>query len=347
MSEDAVVVFLHALIQCRDRLAEAAEVRGGLAADELVQTAAVSKFNALMTAAQIPDDVDDAAVRRAARLGGDATKCVRAAKQKLSKLAERVRRNWPPESEALATRECRALNEAFVALRPYATCERNVDGIPTDPVSADLACHQLEQARYEADRPELGDILAEIVRFLTPLEEHRRTRLSRKYKTQPQWRAAALLACELIEQEEGEKPMPDFGAWFATIRAGLQSAFPGITEGDVLAALAEGVNKGALRSDGDSYRIVARPVAAGQSRRVKLRIADDAVTVEGKSYRLRGGNDAAFLRVLLENRGVAVKADALERAIRERPSRIYARLPERIQKLIDKPGRGQRGYILH
>jgi len=79
-----------------------------------------------------------------------------------------------------------------------------------------------------------------------------------------------------------------------------------------------------------------------------IAVSDDGATVnlDGKNHRLNGEKDAPFLRALLAERGKAIKADVLERTIGERPARIYRRLPVQIQRLIDKPGRGQTGYIL-
>ncbi|MCK6484913.1 MAG: hypothetical protein L6R00_12360 [Phycisphaerae bacterium] len=108
------------MIDSRDRLIDASELRGGLAADDAVREQAIAKYNELCAAAQIPATLCDAAILHAARLGGDATACVRAACAALDALAERVRRDWPGDVGAFGSDEWRELNEAIVRLRPYA-----------------------------------------------------------------------------------------------------------------------------------------------------------------------------------------------------------------------------------
>jgi len=66
----------------------------------------------------------------------------------------------------------------------------------------------------------------------------------------------------------------------------------------------------------------------------------DTADLDGKTYRLRGGRDAAFLKALQEAEGGPRKANDLESVLCERPSRIYKRLAKELQEIIDKPGRG-------
>lgn len=116
---DAIAVLLHRIIEALDSLVEASELRGGLAADDGVREQAIAKYNELCAAAQIPDALFDAAILHAARLGGDATACVRAACAALDALAERVRRDWPGDVGAFGSDEWCELNEAIAKLRPY------------------------------------------------------------------------------------------------------------------------------------------------------------------------------------------------------------------------------------
>lgn len=82
---------------------------------------------------------------------------------------------------------------------------------------------------------------------------------------------------------------------------------------------------------------------------IKVKVSADGstVTVDGVTERLQGQRDGEFIRLLVKEPGAAIKADALECALGERPSRIYKRLPKIIAEHISKPGRGQTGYIFN
>lgn len=115
---------------------------------------------------------------------------------------------------------------------------------------------------------------------------------------------------------------------------GLDAAELGRVAADVDGA----IDVAAAGTQADSTRQVVKPTT--------IKVSEDIVKVNGKPFRLRGGNDSKLLRLLLKKRGKAVKADIIERTIGERPARIFERLPKPVQELIQKPGRGQTGYIL-
>lgn len=76
-----------------------------------------------------------------------------------------------------------------------------------------------------------------------------------------------------------------------------------------------------------------------------LKINNDIAELDGQTYSLSGQRDADFLQLLQKAKGQPVKANILQGRLGEQPNRIYDRLPEPLQKIIDKPGRGQKtGY---
>ncbi len=73
---------------------------------------------------------------------------------------------------------------------------------------------------------------------------------------------------------------------------------------------------------------------------------DDFAFLEGRRIRLRGKNAAPFLEHLKRAEGASLKAASLEATLHERPARICHNLPESLQRIIDKPGRGRVGYAM-
>ncbi len=68
-----------------------------------------------------------------------------------------------------------------------------------------------------------------------------------------------------------------------------------------------------------------------------------------KRVQLGGKQEAEFLQLLIDaakDGHPIVKADFIERTLEVRPSRVFARLPQEIQQLVHKPGRGGSGYSL-
>ncbi|MEK6675133.1 MAG: hypothetical protein AABZ47_05685 [Planctomycetota bacterium] len=72
--------------------------------------------------------------------------------------------------------------------------------------------------------------------------------------------------------------------------------------------------------------------------------ADDTAELDGKTFRLTGANDARFLETLQEQKGMTLSATSLGDAIDERPDRVYKRLKKSLQRIIEKPGKGRKGY---
>jgi len=100
----------------------------------------------------------------------------------------------------------------------------------------------------------------------------------------------------------------------------------------------------------DTAAHAAPPAAPGQAkrrRRSTLKVNEQAelAILDGVEYRLRGGHAVTFVKILHDARGQRVTATYLQK-LGIRADREYARLPEALQDLIDKPGRGQKGYRL-
>lgn len=71
----------------------------------------------------------------------------------------------------------------------------------------------------------------------------------------------------------------------------------------------------------------------------------DVATLDGKTYPLRGRNDSTLLTKLKDAQGMPCSAAVLETEIGEKPSAIYRRLPDALQRIIERPERGARtGY---
>jgi len=82
-------------------------------------------------------------------------------------------------------------------------------------------------------------------------------------------------------------------------------------------------------------------------RPAQVKVSGDGKTlhVDGVPYRISGGHCAEFLRALLKKRGHPVTSTSLVK-LGVRADREYRKLPAKVRDLIDKPGRGQTGYIL-
>ena len=86
-----------------------------------------------------------------------------------------------------------------------------------------------------------------------------------------------------------------------------------------------------------------RPI--GERLILRTAVGGDYAELDGERFSLSGENDLQFLSHLLEQDGAPLKAQTIEDSLRERPSRIYDRLPKQIQKIIHKPGSGfKTGY---
>lgn len=70
----------------------------------------------------------------------------------------------------------------------------------------------------------------------------------------------------------------------------------------------------------------------------------DLAELDGETYRLSGAGDADFLIMLKKAKGQPVPGRTLETKAQKRPDRVYKALHEALQKIIEKPGRGQEGY---
>jgi hypothetical protein len=79
---------------------------------------------------------------------------------------------------------------------------------------------------------------------------------------------------------------------------------------------------------------------------VKSNTGDDLARLDGKEYRLTGASDATFLELLQKKQGGPILTNTLQQSCEDRPARIYKRLPNAIQRIIDKPGQrtGKKGY---
>lgn len=115
----------------------------------------------------------------------------------------------------------------------------------------------------------------------------------------------------------------------------------------------------ACRDDFQDYlRAVAKHVGKKGVSPVKLpswkkltvkrsKSGDDFANLGNQRFRLKGRNAASFLEHLKQAEGASIKANTLEVILHERPARIFGKLPQSLQRIIDKPGRGRTGYAMH
>ena len=97
-------------------------------------------------------------------------------------------------------------------------------------------------------------------------------------------------------------------------------------------------------TEGSERRSVNGPEPEAWKRlKIESGAGDNVAKLDGQTYRIKGAGCTELLRALQKKEGGTITANALE-AMGFKPCRAYDRLPEPLQRIIDKPGRGQIGY---
>lgn len=127
-------------------------------------------------------------------------------------------------------------------------------------------------------------------------------------------------------------------AWLAAENArqtyGPLSPHPETTNPEPTAGAGEVAGEGGRLPVWDRLRIVQN--AQG----------DGVVWLDGKDYRVPSDAALKLLKALQDRKGDAVLGRILGDTIDDRPDHVWDKLPKPLQRIIEKPGRGRKGYRL-
>jgi hypothetical protein len=159
-------------------------------------------------------------------------------------------------------------------------------------------------------------------------------------------------------QRKNPHPYPNDGKRTARIRAGLARLHDGGATNDLLAELWKRYPQVArplkLPKQADRKTLARKPEKSNTKRPAWQRLVLQR-SVDGSDhnarlddFRIRVKGDAAFkfLYAVQQKKGERVKAASLGKTIGSRPDVVFGSLDERLQRIIDRPGKGGICYAM-